>query len=185
MMSRTEQWTEGKKVNNQIPLLGLNEYSRLRHVARCLISRESVCTLTATGLVHELLIKDSQTRREASNSSSGTKPGVVLPYASRVMKQLLIDRARKRMTRRKLETKAQDEANARHQRAAQFAVELDDTIAQLGTEMPDSAELVRLHLYGELSIEDAAQKLGLSRATAYRKWAFCKSWLARRLDTEA
>ena len=101
------------------------------------------------------------------------------------MKQLLIDRARKRMTRRKLETKAQDEANARHQRAAQFAVELDDTIAQLGTEMPDSAELVRLHLYGELSIEDAAQKLGLSRADAYRKWAFCKAWLAHRLDTEA
>ena len=125
-------------MNNQVPSLGLNEYSRLRHVARCLISRESVCTLTATGLVHELLIKDSQTRREASNSSSGTKPGVLLPYASRVMKQLLIDRARKRMTRRKLETKAQDEANARHQRAAQFAVELDDTIAQLGTEMPDS-----------------------------------------------
>ena len=61
-------------------------------------------------------------------------------------------------------------------------VELDDAIDLLASGMPDNAELVRLHLYDGVSIEAAAEKLGMSRATAFRKWDFCRTWLASKLS---
>lgn len=158
------------------------EYSRLRKIARGLIRDERECTLTATGLVHELLLRDSQ-RRDRMDVGSNPQwlPARQLPYAARIMKQILIDRARRRRTRKQSEDQTSVSNTSQHQSASQFVVDLDDAINELGTVMPENAELARLHLYAELSIEAAADKLEISRATAYRKWAFCKSWLASRL----
>lgn len=63
-------------------------------------------------------------------------------------------------------------------------VELDDAIDLLAKGMPENAELARLHLYDGISIEAAAEKLGISRATAFRKWDFSRTWLASKLNHE-
>ena len=60
-------------------------------------------------------------------------------------------------------------------------IEVDDAISLLAVSLPENAELVRLHLYGDLSIEEAGLTLGLRRATAYRKWAFSKAWLCEKI----
>jgi predicted DNA-binding protein (UPF0251 family) len=44
--------------------------------------------------------------------------------------------------------------------------------------------LLRLHFFAGVSFEDAGAQLGLSRATAYRKWDFCRCWLAAQLKKE-
>lgn len=160
------------------------EYSRLRRIARGLMREEHVCTLTATGLVHELLLKD-QSLSDRPIIDSESEAARTVPYAARMMKQILIDRARRRKTRKRSEDQATRRGHCQHQSASRFVVDLDDAINQLGVASPENAELVRLHLYAELRLEVVADKLGMSRATAYRKWAFCKSWIASRIRSSS
>ena len=159
------------------------EYTRLRHIARGLIQNENTCTLTATGLVHELLLKERRRLGDFHAESDGRREP--LPFASRMMKQILIDRARRRKTRKNSEDQAKARISGQRETDPQFFVDLDDAVNLMGTTMPLNAELVRLHLYAELSIADAADKLGISRATAHRKWAFCKTWLASRINSQS
>jgi RNA polymerase sigma factor (TIGR02999 family) len=54
---------------------------------------------------------------------------------------------------------------------------LDEALTRLEEEDPAAEQVVRLHFFAGLSIEEAAEALGVSRATAYRQWAFARAWL--------
>jgi DNA-directed RNA polymerase specialized sigma24 family protein len=54
---------------------------------------------------------------------------------------------------------------------------LDEALDQLAREDPRKAELVRLRYFTGLSVQEAADVLGISRATADRYWAYSKVWL--------
>ncbi len=54
-------------------------------------------------------------------------------------------------------------------------------LTRLALEDPSSAEVARHRLFAGLSIDEAAESLGLSRATAFREWAYARSWLATAL----
>jgi RNA polymerase sigma factor (TIGR02999 family) len=55
---------------------------------------------------------------------------------------------------------------------------LDEAISGLEAEDPAAAALVRLRCYAGLSVEEAGASLGISTATAYRRWAYARAWLA-------
>jgi DNA invertase Pin-like site-specific DNA recombinase len=42
---------------------------------------------------------------------------------------------------------------------------------------PEAAQLVRLRFFAGLSIREADEMLGLSRSSAYERWAFARAWL--------
>lgn len=159
-------------------------YRQLRSIAQRLMNREShQCTLTATGLVHELYVK-------IAKSAGGAVPGTnsSVPFASRLMQQILIDRARRRQTRKRSEDTYQlgttnPVARSECQNTVtERALQLEDALQLLAKDMPETAELVRLKVYLDLSIDSAASQLGIPRATAYRKWTFAKAWLTRHLQ---
>jgi RNA polymerase sigma factor (TIGR02999 family) len=54
---------------------------------------------------------------------------------------------------------------------------LDEALTRLAEKDPAAAEVVQLHCFAGLSIEQAAETLGISRATAYRQWAYARAWL--------
>jgi RNA polymerase sigma factor (TIGR02999 family) len=54
---------------------------------------------------------------------------------------------------------------------------LDEALTNLAREDPAAAEVVQLRLYAGMSVEEAAEALGLSRAHAYRHWAYARAWL--------
>jgi RNA polymerase sigma factor (TIGR02999 family) len=54
---------------------------------------------------------------------------------------------------------------------------LDEALTRLQVEDPEAAQIVQLHFFAGLSIEVAAEELGVSRATAYRHWSFARAWL--------
>jgi DNA-directed RNA polymerase specialized sigma24 family protein len=62
-------------------------------------------------------------------------------------------------------------------RATQKRLALDEALDQLAQEDPVKAELVKLRCFRGLSHQEAAQALGISRASADRYWAYAKSWL--------
>jgi DNA-directed RNA polymerase specialized sigma24 family protein len=56
-------------------------------------------------------------------------------------------------------------------------IDTDDLLDHLAQVDPAAAEVVRLHVFGGCSLDEAGAVLGLSRATAYRDWAFARAWL--------
>jgi DNA-directed RNA polymerase specialized sigma24 family protein len=60
-------------------------------------------------------------------------------------------------------------------------LELHDALERLAAEEPTAAKVVEARVFAGLSVEEAAAALGLSRANAYREWAFARAWLATAL----
>src|SRR5262249_58742636 len=61
---------------------------------------------------------------------------------------------------------------------------LDEVLARLAAEDAEAARIVDLHFFAGLSIEEAAEALGVSRATAYRQWTYARAWLRCELGGE-
>jgi RNA polymerase sigma factor (TIGR02999 family) len=59
---------------------------------------------------------------------------------------------------------------------------LDDALSQLAQEDPGAARLAQLRLFAGLSVEEAGEMLGVSRATAFRDWTYARAWLQARLQ---
>ena len=59
---------------------------------------------------------------------------------------------------------------------------LDAALGRLATEDPAKAELVKLRYFAGLSIQEAAAALGISVATAKRRWAYARVWLFREVE---
>jgi RNA polymerase sigma factor (TIGR02999 family) len=66
-------------------------------------------------------------------------------------------------------------------RADSDILAVDEVLEQLAAEEPQVAELVKLHFFAGLTIDDAAAALGLAPRTAYRNWQFARAWLFRQL----
>jgi RNA polymerase sigma factor (TIGR02999 family) len=60
-------------------------------------------------------------------------------------------------------------------------VAVDESLARLGEEDPPAAELVKLRVFAGFNIDEAAEILGISRATAYRHWTYARAWLRAEL----
>ena len=58
---------------------------------------------------------------------------------------------------------------------------VDEAMAKLAKEDPDSAEFIKLRFFVGLTNEEAAQALGIPERTARRHWSFARAWLHREL----
>ena len=56
---------------------------------------------------------------------------------------------------------------------------VDEALTKLAVEAPEKAELVKLRYFAGLTLEEAAEALGMSRAMASRHWAYAKAWMYR------
>src|SRR5262249_17178095 len=54
---------------------------------------------------------------------------------------------------------------------------LDEALGKLAHEDPPAAEVVKLHFFAGLTMDETAAALGIARATAYRHWTYAKAWL--------
>jgi DNA-directed RNA polymerase specialized sigma24 family protein len=61
---------------------------------------------------------------------------------------------------------------------------LDAVLRKLEGEDKPRADLVKLHYFVGLSLEDAAEALGISRATAYRQWTYTRAWLRHEIAAQ-
>jgi DNA-directed RNA polymerase specialized sigma24 family protein len=59
---------------------------------------------------------------------------------------------------------------------------VNDALDALIAHDPQAAELVKLHFFAGLSIEEVAAVQGISARTAFRNWSFAKAWLFRHLE---
>jgi predicted DNA-binding protein (UPF0251 family) len=60
-------------------------------------------------------------------------------------------------------------------------LDVDKALTRLALENPTSAEVARFRLFSGISIDEAGEALAVSRATAFREWAYARSWLTAAL----
>jgi RNA polymerase sigma factor (TIGR02999 family) len=152
-------------------------YDELRRLAAQRLAQEKPGqTLQATALVHEAylrLVGAEQAQRWDSR-------GHFFAAAAEAMRRVLIDNARrKRRTKHggDRDRVRLDEALCLGEAADDDLLALDEALEKLARAEPAKAELVKLHYFAGLSLEDAGQVLGISHRTAKRHWAFARAWL--------
>lgn len=174
-----ERWNAGDAA--AMPELLAAIYDELRRVAdRVMRLERPGHTLQPTALVNELYVKFAGLR-ELKLQNRRHFYGA----AAEAMRRILVDHARQH--------KAQKRGGAGAVRVplelvpeAAFAQELDyerldDALDALKAFAPEKAAVVELRFFAGLGIEEVADVLGISRATAVRHWAFARAWLYREL----
>ncbi|MEZ6242488.1 MAG: ECF-type sigma factor [Phycisphaerales bacterium] len=161
-------------------------YDQLRRLAGGMLASErGGHTLQPTALVHEAYVRliDQRSVREADRAA-------FIGLAATVMRRVLVDhaRARKRLKRGgdNRRVALDDSVIAQPPGGGggeQIDLEALDMALERLTEMDArKARLVELRFFCGLDEADAAQMLGISRATASREWRMARAWLARELE---
>src|SRR5262249_44041746 len=99
-----------------------------------------------------------------------------------LMRQILVDHARKRLAAKRGAGVARLTLDPQmalpHARAIDL-VALDDALNRLASLDPQQSRLIELRFFGGLSIDETSVVLGISPATVKREWATARAWLQR------
>jgi RNA polymerase sigma factor (TIGR02999 family) len=133
-------------------------------------------TMRPTDLVHEAYLRLCEQNAAWRNREQ------FFGVASRLMRRILVDHARARAAAKRggaLRVTLSEGLSTSPPEPD--LLDLDAALDELGALDERQARLVELRYFGGLSIEEAAEALGVSLATANREWVTAKAWLYRRL----
>jgi RNA polymerase sigma factor (TIGR02999 family) len=155
-------------------------YDDLRRVARRRLRAERTDhSLAPTALVHEAYLRLVDLRRVRWQNRAQ-----FFAIAARVMRQILVDHARAHAAAKRggpgWKVPLADEVGATAPPEVDL-LDLDAALGKLATINPRLGELVVLRFFGGLTVEEAADALGLSPATVKRDWTRARAWLFREL----
>jgi RNA polymerase sigma factor (sigma-70 family) len=68
--------------------------------------------------------------------------------------------------------------------SADEVIAVDEAIDRLGAQDHAAAEILKLKYYGGLTLDEAAEMIGISRATAYRHWTYARAWVRAEVLSE-
>ncbi|MBS0261179.1 MAG: RNA polymerase subunit sigma [Planctomycetes bacterium] len=177
-------------------------YHQLRKLAADRLKRERRGhTLTPTALVHEAYLKLIGRQRSAARNGAVTEggqpdeparagpprwsgSGPFLAAASEAMRRILVDVARRKRAGKRGGDRLREDLHEGHLVEPARPIDLlalDEALRDFETLSPPKALLVKLLYFSGLSIPEAADALGVSRATAERWWAYSRAWLYDRM----
>jgi RNA polymerase sigma factor (TIGR02999 family) len=157
-------------------------YDELRKLASAKLANEKPGqTLQATALVHEAylrLVGSVPTQKWESR-------GHFFAAAAEAMRRILVENARRKASLKRGAGHNRTEVADVPERLEGDPVDLlalDEALRKLETEQPGKAQLVKLRYFAGCTLEETAQILGVSRATAQRNWAYARAWLFGQLS---
>jgi RNA polymerase sigma factor (TIGR02999 family) len=153
-------------------------YAELRRLAAARLATEKPGhTLQPTALVHEAYLRLVGTE----DAPRWDHRGHFFAAAAEAMRRLLIDSARRKAAVKhggglqRVELDYDRDVPVRPPPEELLA--LDAALTKLAAEDPAAAQFVELHFFAGLTVDEAADALGVSRATAYRQWNYARAWL--------
>src|SRR5262245_57330730 len=152
-------------------------YDELRRLAAARLAAEKPGqTLQATALVHEAYVR--LVDRDAARHWNSR--GHFFAAAAEAMRRILVDQSRRKKSRRgggdlRRQSIGNLEIAAPEPDADLFA--LDEALERFERIDAPAASLVKLRYFVGLTLSQAAEALGISRATADRHWAYARAWL--------
>jgi RNA polymerase sigma factor (TIGR02999 family) len=178
-----QAWSAGDSAaaTRLIPLV----YDELRRQAARQLRRERPDhTLRPTALVHEAYVR--MVGQEKASWRSRTQ---FFAVAAQVMRRVLVDHARQHAAAKR--AGGWQRVTLEEQRAAGTpppdvdVLALDDALRELAALDPRRAKIVELRFFAGLTLDEAAETLGVSEATVSREWRLARAWLHRRLAPDA
>ena len=155
-------------------------YAELRRLAAAKLAHEPAGhTLDATALVHEAYLRVQASPGRQAGASADRGP--FLAAAAEAMRRILVDHARRKRAGKRggaARRFAPSDADRVNLPAPDVVLDVDEALGRLEAEDPDSAAVARLRLFAGLTVDEAAAARGVSRAAAYRDWAYARAWLA-------
>lgn len=160
-------------------------YRELRQMAAAKMAHDAhLNTLQPTALVHEAWLRlggDAQPAWQNRRHFFGA--------AAEAMRQILIERARKRTALRHGGGQTRVDASAIELTAAASdddrVLGVSEALERFAALDPEKAELVKLRYFVGLTIEETAAAMDISVATAKRWWVFARAWLGREIEENA
>ncbi len=156
-------------------------YDELRRLAAVKMAEERPGqTLQATALVHEAYIRLVDTERVQHWDSRGH----FFAAAAEAMRRILVEIARRKQRNKhgggvnRIEL---DEGSLPIQAPSDQILAVHEALDDLALVDTQAAEVVKLHYFTGMTIEETANVLNTSPRTAYRDWSFARAWLYNRL----
>ena len=158
-------------------------YEELRRLAAKKMAGEAAGqTLQATALVHEAWLRLTGDEKRKWNDRTH-----FFAAAAEAMRRILVDNARRKRAARH----GGGQQRVEMPEIASAAMETDDKVLAVNEALenfavldPQKAELVKLRYFVGMTIEQAAEALGLSERTAKRYWAFARAWLHEEIKAQ-
>jgi len=177
MLQRLEQG-DPQAADELLPLV----YDELRKLASAKMARErDGQTLQPTALVHEAWL-----RLGGDEQPTWQNRAHFFESAAEAMRRILIERARRRRTQRHGGGLERVDVNDSALGIAAPAADdellaVHESLERLAAHDARKAELVKLRYFAGLTIEQAAEVLGVAVPTAKRDWTYARAWLFREI----
>jgi RNA polymerase sigma factor (TIGR02999 family) len=166
------------KADQLLPLV----YEELRELAAARLANEKPGqTLQATALVHDAYLR----LVDVDKAQHWDSRGHFFAAAAEAMRRILVDIARRKKRPKhggELNRVDLDLACTLTHDPVEDLLALDDVLTKFASMEPKKAELVKLRFFAGMTIPEAAEALGISRATAERYWTYARVWLYCELD---
>ena len=124
----------------------------------------------------------------ADRAQQWNSRGHFFAAAAEAMRRILVEQARRKLRHKHgggRERAELNEALLIHHAPDEQLLAIHDALDQLAKEDSQAAELVKLRFFAGLSVDQAAEALGLPRSTAYVQWAYAKASLRVLLALDA
>ncbi len=156
-------------------------YDELRRMAFGYLQGERVAhTLQPTALVNEAYVRLADRARGAWASKAS-----FIAAAATTMRRVLVDHARGRAAQKRGGDRAKvsliDAVDLTEESPLDFE-SLDEALKRLAALDPRQAQVVELRFFGGLTVDEAAEVLGVSPRTIEVDWSMARAWLRRELS---
>src|SRR5207249_312096 len=159
-------------------------YNELRQLAAQKLAQEKPGqTLQATALVHEAYLR----LVDGAGALHWNSRAHFFGAAAEAMRRILVDQARRKQAGKR---------GGRSRRVSLDAVDvactppdddllaIDEALTRLAAEDGQAARLIQLRYFAGLSLEEAAEVVGISRSSAYEHWSYARVRLRCLLEGE-
>jgi len=159
-------------------------YDELRKLAAQKLAQEKPGqTLQATALVHEAYLR----LVDAEKSQQWNSRGHFFAAAAEAMRRILVEQARHKSRHKHgggMRKVPLENVHKGYRSSDEELLAINDALDKLAGEDPHAAQLVKLRYFGGLSVEEAAEAVGIPRSTAYAHWAHARASLRLLLELE-
>jgi RNA polymerase sigma factor (TIGR02999 family) len=160
-------------------------YDELRKLARQRLSKENPGqTLQATALVPEAYLRLVGGQKDATWDNRGH----FFAAAAEAMRRILIDQARRKQSKKhggdalRVQFDRDISTGTQHDFSATDLLDIHVALTEFETIDPERASVVKLHFFAGLSLQETADALGISLATAKRRWTYARAWLFGKIN---
>lgn len=159
-------------------------YEELRRLAAAKMASEAPGqTLQPTGLVHEAWLRLTSDESRKWNGRSH-----FFAAAAEAMRRILVDNARRKRAQKhggKFERVEMPEIASAAAANDDQVLAVSEALDRFAAQDKQKAELVKLRYFVGMTIEEAAEAMGISAPTAKRHWAYARAWLAQEISSSA